>query len=157
MARQESTIATFADTLTALRETIKRPDGKRYTLEDIASSVRSYTGDSCSKQYIAQLLDGTYDNPTLTKLAGIAHHFQVPVDIFFNADTRNEVLTDLRLAAALREAGVREVQLRALLDMAPENRAKVLTFIEEIARRETAARARTPQPDEPGHPGVPYP
>lgn len=156
LVARESTIATFADTLAALRETIKRSDGKRYSLEDLAASVRSYTGASCSKQYIKDLLDGKYTNPSGRFIDALAHHFRVPIEIFFNSTQREEILTDLRIAAALRDAGVQEVQLRALLDMAPDNRAKVLTFIGEIARREAAAHARdrAEQPDEPGHPGT---
>lgn len=131
---------TFTERLTTARETIRRPDGKMYTLEEIAEGVRCYTGDTCSKQYIGDLLSGKYTAPTQPKIEGIAHFFGLPPSYFFNDALSRQMQEDLRLGAALREAGVHGLAAR-MLDVDPANRDAVLKMLNEIQRRGDVAQS----------------
>jgi transcriptional regulator with XRE-family HTH domain len=134
---------TFAERLTTARETIRRPDGKIHTLEEIAEGVRVYTGDTCSKQYIGDLLSGKYTAPTRLKIEGIAHFFGLPPGYFFNDKLSEQMQEDLKLGAALREAGVRGLAAR-MLEVDPAKRETVLQMLNEIHRREDVPRSGDP-------------
>lgn len=137
----------FTEKLTTAREAIRRPDGKMYTLEDIAEGVRTYTGDTCSKQYIGDLLSGKYTAPTQPKIEGIAHFFGLPPSYFFNDALSRQMQEDLKLGAALREAGVQGIAAR-MLEVDPAGREALLKMLNEIQQREEVARSgdSTPKP-----------
>lgn len=128
---------TFAERLATARESIRRPDGKVYTLEEIAEGVRVYTGDTCSKQYIGDLLSGKYTAPTKPKIEGIAHVFGLPPSYFFNDELSMQMQEDLKLGAALRQAGVQGIAAR-MLDVDPAGRDTLLKILNEIQQRESA-------------------
>lgn len=130
----------FAEKLTTAREAIRRPDGKMYTLEEIAEGVRSYTGDTCSKQYIGDLLSGKYTAPTQPKIEGLAHFLGLPPSYFFNDVLSRQMQEDLRLGAALREAGVQGIAAR-MLDVDPANRDVLMRMLNEIQQRDNLARS----------------
>jgi transcriptional regulator with XRE-family HTH domain len=134
---------TFAARLATARETIRRPDGKVYTLEEIAEGVRTYTGDTCSKQYIGDLLSGKYTAPTKPKIEGIAHVFGLPPSYFFNDALSEQMQEDLKLGAALREAGIRRLAAR-MLEVEPAGRETLREMLNEIHHRETVARSGDP-------------
>jgi transcriptional regulator with XRE-family HTH domain len=131
---------TFAERLTTARETIRRQDGKTYTLEEIAEGVRAYTGDTCSKQYIGDLLSGKYTAPTKPKIEGIAHVFGLPPSYFFNDALSEQIQEDLKLGAALREAGIRGLAAR-MLEVDPNSRDTLKKILNEIQHREAGARS----------------
>jgi transcriptional regulator with XRE-family HTH domain len=135
VADAQPSSGTFAERLTTARETIRRPDGKMHTLEEIAEGVRTYTGDTCSKQYIGDLLSGKYTAPTRHKIEGIAHFFGLPPGYFFNDKLSEQMQEDLKLGAALREAGVRGLAAR-MLEVDPAKRETVLRMLNEIHHRE---------------------
>jgi transcriptional regulator with XRE-family HTH domain len=133
----------FAERLITARETIRRPDGRMYTLEEIAEGVRTHTGDTCSKQYIGDLLSGKYTAPTRTKIEGLAHFFGLPPGYFFNDELSARMQEDLKLGAALREAGVRGLAAR-MLEVDPEKRELLMKMLNEIQQREGVARSGEP-------------
>jgi transcriptional regulator with XRE-family HTH domain len=120
----------FAHRLRTLRETIRRPDGSRYSLEDMAAGVREYTGDSCSKQYVSLLLSGKSEAPSQLKIEGLASFFGVPAAYFFDDRLSKQMQEDLRLGAAMREAGIRGVAARMLTE--PALREAVLEAAKRI-------------------------
>ena len=126
---------TFAERLTTARDTIRRPDGKRYTLEEIAAGVRAHTGDTCSKQYIGDLLSGKYTAPSQRKIEGIAKVFGLPPGYFFNDELSEQMQEDLKLGAAIRQAGIRVLAAR-MLEVDPAQRGTLLRIFEEIAQRD---------------------
>jgi transcriptional regulator with XRE-family HTH domain len=131
---------TFTERLITARESIRRPDGKMYTLEEIAEGVRSYTGDTCSKQYIGDLLSGKYTAPTQPKIEGIAHFFGLPPSYFFNDPLSVQMEEDLKLGAALREAGVHGIAAR-MLEVDPAKRNALMEILNEIQNREHVAQS----------------
>lgn len=138
----------FADRLITARETIRRPDGKMYTLEEIAAGVRAHTGDTCSKQYIGDLLSGKYTAPTRTKIEGLANFFGLPPGYFFDDESSAQMQEDLKLGAALRAAGVQGLAAR-MLAVGPEKRELLGKMLNEIQRRENVAHL-----GDPGQPGT---
>lgn len=137
MAEAQPAPGTFAERLTTARDTIRRPDGKRYTLEEIAAGVRTHTGDTCSKQYIGDLLSGKYRAPSQRKIEGIAKVFGLPPGYFFNDEQAAQMQEDLKLGAAIREAGIRGLAAR-MLEVDPAKRATLLRMFDEITRRESS-------------------
>jgi len=66
-----------------------------------------------SAAYIWQLRKGVRDNPTERHLEALADSFGVPPSHFFDEDDARRVDAELELLAAMRDAGVRHVALRA--------------------------------------------
>jgi transcriptional regulator with XRE-family HTH domain len=56
---------------------------------------------------------GVRDNPTKRHLQALADFFDVPPSSFFDEDGARRVDSELELLAAMRDAGVRQVALRA--------------------------------------------
>lgn len=140
MTDRHPNAGTFAERLTTAREAIRRPDGKMHTLEEIAEGVRSYTGDTCSKQYIGDLLSGKYTAPTHTKIEGLAHFFGLPPGYFFNDDLSTQMQEDLKLGAALRDAGVHGLAAR-MLEVDVTKREALMRILNEIQNREDIAQS----------------
>lgn len=138
VAEAHSSAGTFAERLTTARETIRRADGKMHTLEEIAEGVRTYTGDTCSKQYIGDLLSGKYTAPTRTKIEGLANFFGLPPGYFFNDGLSAQMQEDLKLGAALREAGVRGLATR-MLEVDPAKRETIIKMLNEIHQTDDVA------------------
>jgi transcriptional regulator with XRE-family HTH domain len=128
---------TFAERLTTLRETIKRKDGKRYSLRDFTAACQEVNGETLSPEYVRKLLSGEAANPTKSVMEALAGMFDVPVDYFFDDARGAAMQEDLKLGAALRDAGVQTLAMRAV-NLDPGQQARVLAYIEEIRRREAA-------------------
>jgi transcriptional regulator with XRE-family HTH domain len=139
VAEAQPAPGTFAERLATARDSIRRPDGKRYTLEEIAAGVRAHTGDTCSKQYIGDLLSGKYTAPSQRKIEGIAKVFGLPPGYFFNDEHSAQMQEDLKLGAAIREAGIQSLAAR-MLEVDPGKRGTLLRMFEEITRREALAQ-----------------
>jgi transcriptional regulator with XRE-family HTH domain len=148
MADAHPGAGTFAERLRTARETIRRPDGKMHTLEEIAEGVRTYTGDTCSKQYIGDLLSGKYTAPTQPKIEGIAHFFGLPPGYFFNSELSEQMQDDLKLGAALRAAGIRGLAAR-MLEVDPAKRETVMQMLNEIHRHEDVPHSSEPAQNSP--------
>lgn len=139
MAEASGDSNTFAAKLATLRDTIRRPDGKRYTLDQIAAACRDYTGDTFSKQYVSDLLSGKYTAPTQPKIEALANFFGVPAAYFFNDALSVQMQEDLRLGAAIRVAGVRGLAAR-MLEFDSASRETLTRMLEKIAESEDVAR-----------------
>lgn len=127
---------TLAETIDGLFKTIKRPDGREHSMESAAKWCtdwlrRRNQGKSFSKEYVRQLRAGLADNPTKSHLEALAAFFEIDPAIFLDSDKSRRIHADLELVAALREAGVHAVALRAL-GLTPTNRAQVLKFIRTL-------------------------
>ncbi|MDJ0344112.1 helix-turn-helix transcriptional regulator [Streptomyces sp. H10-C2] len=96
-------------------KTVHPPTRGPYSNEEVARAIRAQGGD-ISKQYIAYLRKGERDNPRMHHLEALARFFGVKAAYFFDDDTAAETDTKLDQLAALREAGVRGEELRALTD-----------------------------------------
>ncbi|MFF4618776.1 helix-turn-helix domain-containing protein [Nonomuraea jabiensis] len=103
----------LAEKLEYLFRTVREPGRREYSNEEVAAAIARDQDVSISASYIWYLRTGQRDNPTLKHLTALATFFGVPPAYFFDEQIRDEVEGELALVVALRDAGVRDVALRA--------------------------------------------
>lgn len=118
-----------------------------------AADIRQRYGVDISANYLWMLRNGQRDNPTMRHLQALAQYFGVDAGYFFDTGRSAEIDSELELVAALRDAGVREVALRAA-EVTEVSREAIREFAAHLARAETergsraAARRYGPGTDE---------
>lgn len=140
MAGPESGEETLADKIDKLFRIVRRPNREQYSHEEVARACREATGESFSATYLWQLRTGRRDNPTKRHLEALAQFFQVPPAYFFDDEQSSRIAEELELLGALRDAGVRNVALRAV-NLSPEGLGTISDMIDAIARREVGKEA----------------
>lgn len=147
MTGEEPGAATLAQRIEALFGTVRHPEGRQYSNEEVARACREATGESFSAVYVWQLRTGRRDNPTKRHLEALARFFRVPVAYFFDDEQGAQAARDVELLAALREAGVRNLALWAG-HLSPEGLDTISDLIDVLVRRERAARRSRRADDE---------
>ncbi|MGW4058133.1 helix-turn-helix domain-containing protein [Amycolatopsis sp. NPDC004747] len=104
---------TLAAKIDHLFRTVRPRSGKEYSFEEVAEAIRGSDGATISATYLWQLRKGVRDNPTRRHLEALARFFGVPPAYFFDESTATQVDAELALLAALRDASVRQIALRA--------------------------------------------
>jgi transcriptional regulator with XRE-family HTH domain len=104
---------TFADRLNYLFRTVRKPDQREYTNEEVANAITQDQGVTISASYLWYLRTGQRDNPTLKHLKALATFFGVPPSYFFDDETAERVEAELALLVAMKDARVRDLALRA--------------------------------------------
>lgn len=137
MAR-ESTLAAKID---QLFHVVRRPDREQHSNEEVARACREATGESFSTTYLWQLRTGRRDNPTKRHLEALAQFFGVPPAYFFDDEQSMKIAEELALLGALRDAGVRDVALRAVT-LSADGLDTISDMIDAIARREASRGGR---------------
>lgn len=98
---------------------VVRPSGSpEYSTEEVArliteEGVRKQNGLTISGTYIWQLRKGYKDNPTKKHLEALAYFFKVDPSYFFDEEQGKLIGAELELVAAMRDAGVHSIALRA--------------------------------------------
>jgi len=103
----------LAEKLDQLFRTIRQPGRGEYSFEEVSASIRERAGPTISASYIWQLRKGARDNPTKKHLEALADFFGVPPSYFFDEEATAQIEKQLDLLAALRDASVRHMALRA--------------------------------------------
>jgi transcriptional regulator with XRE-family HTH domain len=132
---------TLADKIDKLFQVVRRPNREPYSHEEVARACREATGETFSATYLWQLRTGRRDNPTKRHLEALAQFFQVPPAYFFDDEQGAKIAEELDLLAALRDAGVRNLALRAV-NLSPDGLDTVIDMVEAISRREAARGGR---------------
>ena len=127
--------SSLADKIDRLFQVVRRPDREPYSNEEVATACREATGESFSTTYLWQLRTGRRDNPTKRHLEALAQFFAVPPAYFFDDEQSTKIAEELELLGALRDAGVRDVALRAVT-LSPDGLDTISDMIDAIARRE---------------------
>ncbi len=141
-----------AEKLEHLFHSVRGPRGE-YSLEEVAEGIRDRGGPTISASYIWQLRKGVKDNPTKKHMEALADFFGVPAAYFFDDDAAARIEAELSMLAALRDAGVRRVALRAA-GLSPRSLAAIQTIIESardvegLADSPAQARGAVPADDE---------
>ncbi|MFE0460989.1 XRE family transcriptional regulator [Kitasatospora sp. NPDC058965] len=125
----------MAERIERLFQSIRKPNRDPYSNEEVARACREATGESFSAVYLWQLRTGRRDNPTKRHLEALAGFFQVPTTYFFEDESGTRIGEELMLLGAMRDAGVRNVALRAAT-LSPQGLTTIADLIEAIARRE---------------------
>ncbi|MFI9723159.1 XRE family transcriptional regulator [Streptomyces sp. NPDC052396] len=138
----EAGTQSLAERIEALFRTVRRPDRSAYSNEEVARACRESSGETFSATYLWQLRTGRRNNPTKRHLEALAAFFQVPVAYFFDDTESARIAEEITLLAAMRDAGVRDVALRAV-NLSPDGLGTVRDLIDSIARREAERRGST--------------
>jgi transcriptional regulator with XRE-family HTH domain len=125
-------LRSLAQRLDHLFRTVRKPDGKEYSLREVADAITE-AGDSISHAYVGQLRSGEKDDPRMSHLRGLASFFGVPVTYFFDEDRAAEVDRDLEVLLALKDGGVRVIAQQAR-GLSTGNQDVVLQIIKQLAR-----------------------
>lgn len=131
---------TLARRLNRVFDRIRKPDGSRYSLREVADAVTT-AGEPISFAYIGQLRNGEKDNPSLKHLRGLARFFGVPVEYFTSDVLAEEVNRELDLAAALRQVRARTIALRQ--SVVPEAEQAIGALTELLATIRELEQSRT--------------
>ncbi len=104
----------FAQRLDHLFRTAHPKERGPYTPAEAADAINAAAGERVvSGTYLWLLRTGQRDNPTMKHLISIARFFGVPPTYFFPDDSLDENAVPADLTAALGDAQVREMALRA--------------------------------------------
>ena len=129
--------STLADKVDQLFHVVRRADREPYSNEEVATACREATGESFSTTYLWQLRTGRRDNPTKRHLEALAQFFGVPPAYFFDDAQSRKIAEELALLGALRDAGVRDLALRAVT-LSSDGLDTISDMIDAIARREAS-------------------
>ncbi|MGQ7297993.1 helix-turn-helix domain-containing protein [Quadrisphaera sp. KR29] len=124
------TARSLAEKVDHLFRTVRSSRGE-YTYEQVASEIRDAGGPTISAAYVWMLRNGKRDNPTMKHLEALASFFGVPAAYFFDDEVSAAVNEQLSLVAAMRDAGVRKVALRAS-GLSPESLGTIADMIERV-------------------------
>ena len=129
---------TVGQKLEHLFRTVCKPDQREYSNEEVATAIHNEQGETISSSYIWYLRTGQRDNPTFKHINALAKFFGVPPAYFFDEDTTQKVEAELALLTAMKDAGVRDIALRAA-GLSP---ASIRTICEVVARVSELEKAR---------------
>ncbi len=104
---------TLAEKLGHLFTVVHPREKGEYSYRDVAAAIEAAGGTTISASYIHQLRTGSRDNPTKKHLEALADFFGVPAAYFLDDSQAEGIEAQLSVTAALRDAGVRDVALRA--------------------------------------------
>lgn len=114
---------------------VVHPARGEYSHEDVASAIRDRGGPTISATYLWQLRRGLRDNPTKKHLEALAAFFGVSPAYFFDDEAAERIAAELDVLAGLRDAGVRQVALRAA-GLSGDGLDAIAGMIEHIRRLE---------------------
>ncbi|HEU5111358.1 MAG TPA: XRE family transcriptional regulator [Micromonosporaceae bacterium] len=105
---------TLAHKINYLFETVRRPDGKPYSNEEVAESINGRGETTISGTYLWYLRRGDRDNPTKQHLEVLARFFDVSPAFFFDDERSRRVARQTLPAAPPTEAQRVAVRLDGL-------------------------------------------
>ncbi|PGH49701.1 helix-turn-helix domain-containing protein [Streptomyces sp. Ru87] len=106
---------TFAEKLNHLFATVHPPSRGPYTPAEVAAATAEANdeGRGLSASAIQQLRNGSKKNPTMNTIRALAGFFGVPPTYFFDDEVAARTDAEIGILAAMGDAGVRQVALRA--------------------------------------------
>lgn len=123
-------MATFADRLNRLFETVHPPERKPHTNSEVAAALAA-EGHQISKPYISQLRSGQRTNPSDETVAAFAKFFKIKPDYFFNDIYAAKVDHDLDLLSQLQGYALRKLSARAF-DLSEESQGLLTAMAERL-------------------------
>ena len=146
MAGDGSAGNVLARRLDHLFATVHPPGRRPYTLREAADAINAEAGTTIiSVSYLSQLRAGQRTEPSHSRLMAIARFFGVDVDYFSGDAPAGDPGQQAEFLAAMRDAGVRSIALRAH-GLSESSLAAVRAVIENARRLENL-------PDSDGQPG----
>ena len=136
----DAAAATLAEKVDRLFRTIHPRDRGEYSFEEVAEGLRARGGPTVSATYLWQLRKGLRDNPTKKHLEALADFFGGSPAYFFDDEAAQRIDAELDVLAALRDAPVRQIALRAV-GLSAESLATIADMVERVRQLE-----RVPEP-----------
>lgn len=135
----ERSIPPLADLLNVLFDKRRKPDGRAYSNEDVASAIRA-KGGQITQSYIWMLRRGTREDPKISHLKALADFFDVPSGFFLDADVYEKTMAELsgEPVADRGEAKLERVMLRRVSEMSPQSRKLVMSMIRHVSELDRA-------------------
>lgn len=137
----------LADKLDRLFKVVHPADRAEHSYEEVATALRGRGGPTISATYLWQLRKGIRDNPTKKHLEALADFFGVSPAYFFDDEAAERIDAELQLLAAMRDADVRGVALRAA-GLSPETLSAIQGIIERARLLEGLSDAQHQDEDE---------
>ena len=122
------------------------PSKGEYTHQQVADAIEEAGGPTISATYLWQLRNGKRDNPTMRHLEALSSFFGVPPAYFFDDEVTERIDAELELLAALRDASVRHVALRAA-GLSEESIGTIVDMIEHVRKLEGLPNGAHEEPD----------
>jgi transcriptional regulator with XRE-family HTH domain len=135
MADATSTTRSLSEKLDRLFQTVRPRDGGEYSFEEVAEALRGRGGPTISATYVWQLRKGLRDNPTKRHLEALADFFGVSPAYFFDDEAAERIDAELDLLAAIRDAQVRQLALRAI-GLSTESLTTIAEMVERVRKLE---------------------
>lgn len=136
-------LSSFAEKLDYLFKHMHPRGRGEYSYREVAGGIERAGGPTISPTYLMYLRKGERTNPSLHHLEAIATFFGVSPAYFLDDEAAERVAQEVRLLAALRDAGVRQVALRAS-ELSTEGLAAITRMVEEVHRREGKQSSKRP-------------
>ncbi|MGW9715144.1 helix-turn-helix domain-containing protein [Streptomyces albidoflavus] len=143
---QPATPKTLAERLDHLFATVHPKGRGPYSYEEVASGIKRQGGATISASYIWQLRSGGKDNPTKRHLEALGSFFGVPVSYFFDDEESRHIQAEIDALAAMRDAGVRSVALRA--SGLSDRSLQIISDVIDRARELEGLRSSEPEADD---------
>ena len=124
---------TLAEKINRLFEVMHPRDRGRQSNEEVAAAISARGGPTISASYLWLLRTGKRDNPTVHHLEALAEHFGVTGSYFFDDDVAAEVERELDLIRAMRDAGVKQLALRAS-GLTPDVLSAIALMVEQARK-----------------------
>jgi transcriptional regulator with XRE-family HTH domain len=126
----------LADKINHLFETVRRPDGSRYSNDDVAAAMGKIVGGpKISGAYLSLLRRGERDNPTKRHLEALAAFFEQSPAYFFDDAQSRTIAEELRLLRILADTGVQRIATR-LGGLSPDSLHSLASIVEHIRKIE---------------------
>ncbi|WP_224388943.1 XRE family transcriptional regulator [Pseudonocardia sp. ICBG1293] len=111
-------LPTLAEKINQAFESIHPPGRKPYTNREVVRwlAENKFDDDSTiSETYLSLLRSGERRNPTVRHLQALSRFFELPEEYFISSGRYSfDVLSDLKLLAAMRDAKIRGIAARAV-------------------------------------------
>lgn len=129
----------FSAKLNHLFATVRPAHGEEASYREVAATIAEQGGPTISPSYIYQLRSGIRENPTLRHVQALAKYFGVEVAYFTDDEIAEQTDAQLATLAAMRDAGVRSIALRAA-NLSPESLGLVSDMIDVASKMEGSRR-----------------
>lgn len=140
-------MATFAERLTHLFDTVHPPGRGPHSLQEVAAAVNDEGVVTLSPSYLSQLKNGQKANPAANTVAALARFFRVSTEYFLNDDYAEKMNLDLETLVKIRDSGLQQIVERSI-DLSPGSRETIFSLVENLRRVEGLPARQSGSPHE---------
>lgn len=137
--------SSIAEKIDHLFGVMRSPTGEAYTYDAAAKAMNELAARrglpwSITANGLWKLRTGRSTNPSMETIGLLAAFFGVDPNYFYDAAVETDAGESLATMQSLRDAGISNVQLRAMTEMSPEGRKMVTAMIDYVSELEASRR-----------------